>query len=195
MFLKRLLFIALCIGIGSSIQVYSQDEIEQTHPTALKDLVVAFYDQDILKVQFEYYAEKDNYLKEKQKLFQEELDKMISDYQNYVQRNEKKANNGLLSQDQIQKISEEVLRKEEELTRFDENIGQKLVEEVEKDLDKIGKKIDKYSALFCEDKGIDILLIQAAGGQISYINPSLNVTTEFIKYMNEMVPVKEKSNK
>ncbi len=50
---------------------------------------------------------------------------------------------------------------------------------------------EKYS----EENGIDIFMIHAEGGQINYINSSMDVTKEFTNYLNEQQKALEKDIK
>jgi hypothetical protein len=38
---------------------------------------------------------------------------------------------------------------------------------------------------YCEKHQIDLLLMHGAGGQINFINPSMDVTSEFVNFLNE----------
>jgi hypothetical protein len=38
---------------------------------------------------------------------------------------------------------------------------------------------------YCEKHQIDILLMHGDGGQINYINGRMDVTTEFVNFLNE----------
>ncbi len=164
-------------------------EVKETTPAKVKEvktgsLKIAFYNQDTLKSQFKYYKEQDEYVKNKQLKFQAELDRMTKDYQGYVRRNEERAQQGLLSQNQLQEIGQQVQLKEKKIMDYERSQGQKLEKETVELLEGISKKLDSYSKMFCEKNKIDILLIQAPGGQIGYIVPKMDVTDEYIEFLN-----------
>ena len=48
----------------------------------------------------------------------------------------------------------------------------------------ISKKIENYASEFCKKNKIDILLIHGQGGQFGYIDDSMEVTNEFINFLN-----------
>ena len=47
------------------------------------------------------------------------------------------------------------------------------------------KKIEALGKKYCEKHQIDILLMHGPGGQINYINDRMDVTTEFVNFLNE----------
>lgn len=164
-------------------------EPKETTPTTVQEvktgsLKIAFYHQDSMKSQFKYYKEQDEYIQGKGKKFQNEIDRLTKNYQDYVQRNQKKAQQGLLSQDQLEGIGAKAQGMENNIMQYKQTNGQSLESETIERLEKIGKKIDAYSNEFCAKNNIDILIIQAPGGQIGYITPTMDVTSEFIEYLN-----------
>ena len=49
----------------------------------------------------------------------------------------------------------------------------------------INKKVELWGKKYCEKHHIDLLLIQGQGGQINYVNKKMDVTKEFINFLNE----------
>ena len=47
-----------------------------------------------------------------------------------------------------------------------------------------GKK-ERQLDSYCEKHHIDILLMHGDGGQINYIHPNMDVTAEFVNFLNE----------
>ena len=47
------------------------------------------------------------------------------------------------------------------------------------------KKIEAFGKEFSEKHGIDLLLMHGPGGQINFVNPSMDVTMEFVNFLNE----------
>ena len=52
-------------------------------------------------------------------------------------------------------------------------------------LESIKKKIEFLGKQFSEESKIDILLIHGAGGQMNFINPEMDVTKEFVAFLNK----------
>ena len=149
------------------------------------DLKIAFYDQDSLKVYFDYYREQDSIVTKKQLSFQNEVQRRTTELQNYLVKNDERARSGLLSQNEILQIQQVAQQKEASLMQYQQTEGAKLEEETYNKLEAIGNKIELFARKYCEENGIDILMIYAKGGQFNYINSSMDVTKEFTTYLND----------
>ena len=69
--------------------------------------------------------------------------------------------------------------------QYQQTEGAKLEEETYNKLEAIGNKIELFAKKYCEENGIDILMIYAKGGQFNYINSSMDVTKELTTYLND----------
>ncbi len=148
-------------------------------------LKIAFYSQDSLATGFTYYMEMDSLMKAKQINFQTELQKREKALQSYVNTNEQRAKSGSLSGFELQSIQEEAQRKQYSLMQYQETEGGKLERETGELLNVIGKKIEEAARKYSEKHGIDMLIMHGAGGQFVYLTPKMDVTTEFIEYLNQ----------
>lgn len=157
-------------------------KVEQKQAGTLK---IAFYDQDSLKAKFTYFKDQEKAIERKQAAYQGQVDKMTKEYQEFIQRNNERDRQGLLSQIQIQKIQEEAMGKERAIVEFQQSNGARLEEETFKKLEEINKKVEAYSKSFAEENGLDVLLIKGKGGQLAYMSPTMDVTQSFIDYLNQ----------
>ena len=148
-------------------------------------MVIAFYHQDSLKERFDYYKREDQAVTRKQKAFEAELKRRSKELEDYIRRNDEKARSGLLSQNEIAQIQQKAQTMEQELMQYQQNQAAKIEEESVKKLEAITKKIETLGKMYCEKNGIDILLIQGVGGQLNFINEKMNVTSDFIRFLNE----------
>jgi outer membrane protein len=105
--------------------------------------------------------------------------------EDYVRRNDDKARNGLLSQNEIMQIQQKAQTMEQELMQYQQFQAAKIEEESGKKLEAITKKIETLGKMYSEKNNIDILLIHGAGGQLNFINSTMNVTSDFIRFLNE----------
>jgi outer membrane protein len=148
-------------------------------------LRIAFYHSDSLKTQFEYYREQDSIVTKKQLAFQKEVERRTKEYQDYIVRNDEKARSGLLSQNEMMQIQQRIQQMENELMRYQQENGRKIEEETLSKLESISKKIEVLGKQFSEENKIDILLIHGAGGQFNFITPDMDVTKEFVAFLNK----------
>lgn len=191
--MKQLYIITATIAIlglvacdGDSVTKDNEPNAKTNIETRNNDgLKIAYYNQDSLQIHFKYYREQDSIVTKKQLAFQNEVQKRTSNLQNYVVRNDERARSGLLSENEIMQIQQTAQQMEGALMQYQQTEGAKLEEETFKKLETIENKIKAFSDEYCEEKGIDILLIFAKGGQINYIHSSFDVTEEFTAYLNK----------
>ena len=185
------LFFASCLGflLLSCNDAKKKDAEADKSPTVItrydKSLVIAYYHQDSLKERFDYYKKEDQVITRKQKLFEAEMKRRGKELEDYVRRNDEKARNGLLSQNEIMQIQQKAQTMEQELMQYQQTQAAKIEEESVKKLEAITKKIETLGKMYSEKNNIDILLIHGAGGQLNFINEKMNVTSDFIRFLNE----------
>lgn len=155
------------------------------HSSKRENLVIAFYSMDELKEKFKYYKEQDKLVIKKQKIFQSALERKTKDLQNYVISKEKEAQKGALSENQLIEVQQEIQKKQEAILKYEQSQGAKIEKEMTEKLLKIDNKIEKVGKKFSELNHIDILIAFGRGGQFNYINPAIDVTKQFIQYLNE----------
>jgi outer membrane protein len=185
------LFFASCLGflLLSCNDAKKKDAEADKNPTVItrydKSLVIAYYHQDSLKERFDYYKKEDQVITRKQKTFEAEMKRRGKELEDYVRRNDEKARNGLLSQNEIMQIQQKAQSMEQELMQYQQAQAAKIEEESVKKLEAITKKIETLGKMYSEKNNIDILLIHGAGGQLNFINEKMNVTSDFIRFLNE----------
>ncbi len=185
----RTIFFVLIAAVLQSCTESSKDKDIDKKPTVItrydKSLVIAFYYQDSLKEGFAFYKKEDQAFTKKQKAFESEVKRRGKELENYVRRNDEKARNGLLSQNEIAQIQQKAQTMEQELMQYQQGQAAKMEEESIKKLEAINKKIEALGKLYCEKNKIDVLLIHGPGGQLNFINDKMNVTADFVRFLND----------
>lgn len=176
--------IAVACGKKESTEV-KKDTTPKVEVRDMKGLKIAYYNSDSLKIYFEYFKEQEAIVTRKQTAFQKEVERRSKEYQDFIVRNNEKLQSGQLSENQAAQIQQRAQQMEAELMQYQQAEGAKLEGETMKKLESISKKIEVYGKQFSEENGIDILLIHGQGGQINFINSSMNVTKEFTEFLNQ----------
>jgi len=160
-----------------------------TNPTIetrdLNGFKIAYYNNDSIKEYFDYYKREDSLVTKKQKIFQAEIDKKSSELQNFVKQKEQEARSGLLSQNEIATVQQKAQQMESNIMQYQQTEGAKLEAETTKKLEDISNKIEVLGKKYCEKYKIDILFMHGKGGQLNYISEKMDVTKEFIQFLNE----------
>lgn len=181
-----------CNSKGEAVKGAAAPKVEVRNMRGLK---IAYYNSDSLKLYFEYYKRQDADVIRKQKRYQKEVQRRTQEYENFIIRNNEKLQSGLLSENESLQIQQRAQQMEAELMKYQQNEGGRLEKETMDKLETISRKIESLGKKFSEENGIDILLIHGQGGQINYINSSMDVTKEFSAFLNEHQGEIEKDTK
>ncbi len=186
--MKRIVFFIFCSAFLIS-SCNNKKEKSNTVPKVesrnLDGIKIVYYSNDSIKLNFLYYKEQDAIVTKKQKAFQAELERRTNELQQYIERNTEKQMNGLLSENEVVQIQQKAQQMEQSAMEYQQVQGAKLEEETMVKLEEISKKIEVLGKKYCELHKIDLMLIHGDGGQLNYINPSMDVTKEFIAFLNE----------
>ena len=72
-----------------------------------------------------------------------------------------------------------------QIMQYQQTEGAKIEEQAMKSLEAVNKKIEAMGKKYCEKHHIDLLLMHGDGGQINFIHPTMDVTIEFVNFLNE----------
>lgn len=177
----------LCLFIVTSCGKKEDTSVkkEVNVPVYKDGIKIAYYIQDSLKTKYHYYSTLDSIVKNKQLSFQRELEKRQTSLQNYINDNDAKANKGLLSAFDIQKVQEEIQRRQQNLYQYQQNEGAKIENETNDHLEVLTNRIDDAAKQFCKEKNIDVLMMQGLGSGLTYISEDMDVTDAFTDFLNE----------
>lgn len=186
--MKRIVFFIFCSAFLISSCNNKKEKINtvpKVESRNLDGIKIVYYSNDSIKLNFLYYKEQDAIVTKKQKAFQAELQRRTNELQQYIQRNSEKQMNGLLSENEVVQIQQKAQQMEQSAMEYQQVQGAKLEEETMVKLEEISRKIEMLGKKYCELHNIDLMLIHGDGGQLNYINPSMDVTKEFIAFLNE----------
>ncbi len=172
-----------CEGSNKTAKKTNKTGINQkVTSTGLK---IAYYNQDSLKTQYNYYRIQDSIMALKGEKFQKELERKQQALETYIRANDLKAQQGLLSQQDIMQIQQKIQEKQNAIVQYQQREGLKIENETIDILETIGNRIEQFGKEYCEENEIDILVAHTKGGQFTYINPGMDVTEDFIQFLNK----------
>ncbi|MCX8487285.1 MAG: OmpH family outer membrane protein [Crocinitomicaceae bacterium] len=152
---------------------------------SLGGLKIAYYSNDSIKANFAYFVKEEGIIKKKQKAFETEVERRTKAYEAFITKKDAEARGGLLSQNEIAQVQQRAQEMQNQIMQYQQTEGAKIEELAMKSLETVNKKIEALGKKYCEKHQIDILLMHGAGGQINYINDRMDVTTEFVNFLNE----------
>ncbi|NBU47054.1 MAG: hypothetical protein EBS34_06360 [Flavobacteriales bacterium] len=190
--MKRSYLIVLCslvlFACGNESQPEKKEEKNTVPVVVSKDtsgLKIAYYQLDSLRSQFKYYKQQDEVVSQRQLAFQKEVEKRTAEYEKYLIQKDAEAKKGLLSENDMIAVQQKAQKMQEDIMKYQQTEGSRIQDDMAKKLEIIDKKIEGIGKKYSERHKIDLLIAQSKGGQFTYINPSMDVTREFINYLNE----------
>lgn len=146
---------------------------------------IAYYIKDSVPNNLIFYKEFIGDIEVKAKAFEERLMKLQQEGQNMLQSYQRQMQAGLLSQNQAQAFEQRIQKKQEQMQVLQETEGADIERENYDGNIEVIEKLEKYAKQYAEDNGYTIMLAWQQAGQILYIDPSMDVTMDFINFMNE----------
>jgi outer membrane protein len=188
--MKSLIFSVSLIGITlfascGEKPAPKKDTTPKVAVRSLGGLKIAYYSNDSIKANFEYFVKEEGFIKKKQKAFEAEVERRTKAYEAFITKKDAEARGGLLSQNEITQVQQRAQEMQNQIMQYQQTEGAKIEELAMKSLETVNKKIEALGKKYCEKHQIDILLMHGEGGQINYINSRMDVTTEFVNFLNE----------
>lgn len=162
-----------------------KDTTPKVEVRSLGGLKIAYYSNDSIKANFAYFVKEEGIIKKKQKAFESEVERRTKAYEAFITKKDAEARGGLLSQNEIAQVQQRAQEMQNQIMQYQQTEGAKIEELAMKSLETVNKKIEALGKKYCEKHQIDILLMHGPGGQINYINDRMDVTTEFVNFLNE----------
>jgi outer membrane protein len=183
-FSTSILGIILFASCGEKPAV-KKDTTPKVAVRSLGGLKIAYYSNDSIKTNFDYFVKEEGIIKKKQKAFESEVERRTKAYEAFITKKDAEARGGLLSQNEIAQVQQRAQEMQNQIMQYQQTEGAKIEELAMKSLETVNKKIEALGKKYCEKHQIDILLMHGEGGQINYINSRMDVTSEFVNFLNE----------
>lgn len=168
------------VEVDDSVEVSKRQMGNDTSGVA-----IAYYIQDSIATNFDFYREVDSMLKSKEMKFQKELESRIRSYQEYEADIQRRMNNNEITGYQLEDIQKTAAQKQQSISRFEQQRGSELQKESLDYQTALMNKISEAGKEFSEKNNIDILFFYQKGGQITYISNAFDVTNKFVNYLNK----------
>jgi Skp family chaperone for outer membrane proteins len=186
--MNKLLVFAAMVSltiIGCSEKKPAQSTTPSVEKRDMKGLKIAYYNSDSLKEKFIFFKEQDSLMNAKQKAYEGEMQRKQGEFEAFITKNEGLMKQGLLSENEQVALSQKAQAMQKQIADYQQNQGQALEKEAVEKMTVIGNKVEQFAKEFSQKNKIDVLLIHGKGGQIGFIESSMDVTKEFVNYLNE----------
>jgi outer membrane protein len=154
----------------------------------------AWVNLDTLINNYDMYFDMQKELEETGRKLEAELNSKSRDFEKQAADFQDKAQKGLETRTKLQQIQQDLAAKEQELYRLRDELRAQLNDEQQVKLRKIHQSITEYLAIYNKDKGYHLIFSSTFGGPLLYGHPSIDITKEVQKGLNEKYSAEHKSN-
>jgi outer membrane protein len=150
-------------------------------PNASKRIV--YVNTDTLTTRYDFYKDANKELEERQGKLDTELGGRVRALQNEAVALQKKA--PTMTQEQGQQAEQMLMRKQQELEQYRNQLGQQLMAEQRKKNEEVYESIAQYLQKRNAASEYDYVVGYTKGGPFLYVNDSLDITQEVIVDLNK----------
>jgi len=169
----------------------NKDKSRPVHASS-SSLKIGFYVLDTIAETFEVYKQEMELFEKEGKQLQNELSSMQREYESVYTNYETGMRQQTLTPNQINQYEQRLGGLQQKIAAFQDS---KMAAYQQKQIDAtqaINNKIAKYSEEFATEHQIDLFLVAGTGSQVGYANKSMDMTEEFVRFMNEKEAVTKK---
>lgn len=161
-------------------------------PSEGKPLKIAFINTDTLLAKYEYFKQKSEELAKKEKDADAGLQAKGRAFEREMQQAQQKVEQGLMAPNEIQREQQRLAQKQQQLMSEREQISRSLLEQGQKLQEELQKEVLGKLKEIKEVEGYDFILSYTAGGQILVANDSLDITQRLLDALNAKKPEPKK---
>ncbi|MCX7985715.1 MAG: OmpH family outer membrane protein [Bacteroidales bacterium] len=152
---------------------------------SVKDIRIAFVNMDTLYAHYDEYIDLKAQIAEKQRKMESELNSKKTQYEKKVMDYQDKVQKGLLLTSERQRIEQQLYVDQQNLLRLGESMQNELAEETRVLNNRLGNNIVEFLKEYNKDGKYVYIMSHVFGGNLLYVNDSLDITADVIKGLNE----------
>jgi len=147
---------------------------------------IAHVNLDSLEAKYEFWTVKKAEFEKRQSGMEAEIERLGKSLQNEAAAFQKKAQAGTLSQSEGEAAQRKLGQMQQDLESKHQNMSAQLMKEQQDFNTELQKKLDDFLVKYNKDKGYSyILSYSKSGGTILLADPTLDITNEVVKGLNE----------
>ncbi|MEJ5264079.1 MAG: OmpH family outer membrane protein [Bacteroidales bacterium] len=190
--LSLIINIVLAVAIGILFFLYFslKSQVKTIASSAssvasVKDVRIAFVNMDTLYAHYDEYLDLKAQIADKQRKMENELNSKKTQYERKVMDYQDKVQKGLLLTSERQRIEQQLYADQQNLLRLGESMQNELAEETRVLNNRLGNNIVEYLKEYNKDGKYVYIMSHVFGGNLLYVNDSLDITADVIKGLNE----------
>jgi outer membrane protein len=156
---------------------------ESTEAVSVADLKVAYVVTDSVIARYTYFKEKSGEITQKGKNFESELGTRAKGFEQEVANFQQSAQ--AMTPNQARAKQEELVKKEQNLVTYRDNIMQELSGDESKLYSDVYDQIQAYLTEYAKENNLEMILSYTRGGAIWYSNKALDITDIVVEGINK----------
>lgn len=148
-------------------------------------LKIAFYVKDSVATHYTYFKKSQEEIESMEEKVGAKVNVLQQEYAKYANEYQSKMQQGLLSKNGEGFYQKKIQDIQLEMTSLEQTEGAELNKKAEKFQTELLDKLDKYGKEYAEENGYNLILAKEKMGSILYGDESMDITMDFIEYMNK----------
>jgi outer membrane protein len=149
-----------------------------------------YVNSDSLLAKYAFYKDAQKELEKKRKSFEQDLNSRVSSLERDIADFQQKANSMTLQQ--AKATEQSLIERQQNLAQYKQTLENQYLEEEFKMAEKLNKNLEDFMQRYAKEKGYKLILGYKPGVTVWYGDPSLDVTDEVVKLLNEEYKNQEK---
>ncbi|MCU0327154.1 MAG: OmpH family outer membrane protein [Spirosomaceae bacterium] len=146
---------------------------------------IVYVNTDTLLNQYDYYKDVVKEFQQKRFQLENELANKAKSFQNEVAFFQNKAQQGGMTQEQLQTTQMQLQQKEQNIMAYRDKAGQDLVAQEAKKTDELLTKIQDYLKKYNSDNKYDMVIGYSKGGGVLYAKEDMDITKQVLEGLNK----------
>lgn len=181
--------LAVAIGVLFIMHFTLRNEVKHLEVSGSKAPVtnvrIAYVNMDTLYAYYDEYTDLKTQMAEKQKKMEAELNSKKNQYERRVMDYQDKVQKGLLLTSERQRIEQQLYNDQQNLLKLGESMQNELAEESRVLNNRLGNNIVEFLKEYNKDGKYVYIMSHVFGGNLLYVNDSLDITRDVIMGLNE----------
>lgn len=146
---------------------------------------IVYVNTDTLLNKYDYYKDVVKEFEQKRFQLQNDLSNKAKSFQNEVAFFQNKAQQGGMTQEQLQTTQMQLQQKEQNIVAYRDKAGQDLGVQEAKKTDELLTKIQEYLKKFNSDNKYDMVIGYSKGGGVLYAKEDMDITKQVLEGLNK----------
>ncbi len=168
----------------SDNKAVTSDPVMQVSDTIMPEKVVIVYiNEDSLLENYEYFKELAANLEKKRKNLESDYTSKAQGLQTEISNYQRNARNMTMSQ--AQAVEEDLVRKQQNLLRYQETLSQDMMKEEAEVNKQLYERVSDYLKDYAQENGYTVVLNYKPGSVLLYGHQAMDVTKDVVQGLNE----------